>query len=388
VKAFNVHTRYPGGKKILNLNMKRKLLFSLLFSLSLVANSQTTVIDSIMSGGIYRNYRLYIPAAYNGTSAWPLVLNLHGYTSNASAQQAYTGFGVIADTAHFLMVYPNGTTYMGQPYWNSWGAGVDDIGFLSDLIVHLDATYNVDNNRVYSCGMSNGGFMSFSLACGLSSKIAAIASVTGSMSTYTKSVCAPSHPVPVMEIHGTADGTVAYTGASTYLAIDSVVKYWRVFNNCNPTAVFNNVPNINTSDGCTAEHYVYNGGSNGSSVELYKIIGGGHTWPFTFPIGVTNQDFNASEKIWLFFRKYRLNQLVGINEQENISNVTIYPNPASNSITVEAENISIIEIFDLDGSLIVRSDKKQIDVSDLAKGVYSVVIISPKGRSVKKLIKL
>ena len=96
----------------------KKLLFFFLLCGALFAQAQTTVIDSIFCGGVYRNYRLYVPAAYNGTTAWPLVLNIHGYTSNASQQQLYTNFGPIADTAHFLMVYPNATLLFGQPTWN------------------------------------------------------------------------------------------------------------------------------------------------------------------------------------------------------------------------------------------------------------------------------
>jgi polyhydroxybutyrate depolymerase len=368
--------------------MKRNLLLSFILLNSLFANSQTTLIDSIMSGGIYRNYRLYIPASYNGTSAWPLVLNLHGYTSNASQQQLYTNFGPIADTAHFLMVYPNGTTYMGQPYWNAFGAGANDIQFISDLIDSLSNAYNIDQNKVYSCGMSNGGYMSYTLACALNNKIAAIASVTGSMSAYTKATCSPGRAVPVMQISGTADGTVPYNGTSSSLHIDSVVKYWRINNGCNPSAVFTNVPNINTSDGCTAEHYVYNGGINGSSVELYKIIGGGHTWPFAFPIGVTNQDFNASEKIWLFFRKHSLNGLVGIEESKNTPDVNLYPNPVSDIFNIDASGLVSFLIYDISGRLVTTGDRNVIDVSTLSKGIYSVIVITEKGKAIKKLVKI
>lgn len=371
----------------LNLNMKRKLFLSFFLFNVLYSNAQITVIDSIMSGGIYRNYRLYIPAAYTGATAYPLVLNLHGYTSSASTQQLYTNFGVIADTAHFLMVYPNGTQYMGQPYWNSFGSGVDDIQFLSDLIDSLSADYTIDVSSVYSCGMSNGGYMSHTLACELNNKIAAIASVTGSMSTYTKATCSPGRAVPVMQISGNADGTVAYSGSSSSLHIDSVVKYWRVINNCNPSAVFTNVPNINTSDGCTAEHYAYNGGTAGSSVELYKIIGGGHTWPFTYPFGVTNQDFNASEKIWLFFRKYKLNQFVGVAELEKSKEINVYPNPCSDVITVDGK-VSSVMISDLNGKILIESSKNQIDVSSLGEGIYFVQIICGDKKSVKKLVKM
>lgn len=369
--------------------MKRTLLFFFFIGSVLYSTAQTTIIDSLMSGGIYRNYRLYIPASYTGVTSYPLILNLHGYTSNASTQQSYTNFGPIADTAHFLMVYPNGTTYMGQPYWNAFGVGANDIQFLSDLIDSLSANYNIDAGSVYSCGMSNGGYMSYTLACELSNKIAAVASVTGSMSTYTKTTCSPGRAIPVMQISGTADGTVPYAGSSTSLHIDSVVKYWRINNNCNPSAIFTNIPDINTSDGCTAQHYVYNGGTGGSSVELYKIIGGGHTWPFTFPIGVTNQDFNASEKIWLFFRKYKLNQFVGIEQTKENDRINVFPNPATNLITIEGENVSWIIISDMNGRVIIQSSKKQIDISVLAKGVYfAQIIISDDKKVIRKLVKM
>jgi polyhydroxybutyrate depolymerase len=376
-------------KKSLNLNMKQKLLLPLFLLITLFSGAQVTVIDSIMSGGVYRNYRLYIPAAYNGSSAWPLIFNIHGYTSNASQEQLYTNFGPIADTAHFLMVYPNATVYNGQPTWNSgFGMPVNDIGFLSNLIDSLDLTYNIDLNRVYSCGMSNGGYMSHTLACALSNRIAAVASVTGTMTPSQKSTCSPGRPVPVMQIHGTNDGTVPFYGSAYSIAIDSVVKYWRVNNGCNPTPVFNAVPNINTSDGCTADHFVYNGGSMGSSVEFYRINGGGHTWPFTYPIGTTCQDFNASEKIWLFFRKYTLSQFVGVEELSAQKEIRMYPNPADGYLTIEGENISSVIIMDLNGRMISHTGKKQIDVSGLSKGVYSVIIISGENRVVKKMVKM
>jgi polyhydroxybutyrate depolymerase len=369
--------------------MKRKLLFSLLLLNIFFANAQVTVIDSIMSGGVYRNYRLYVPAAYNGSTAWPLIFNIHGYTSNASQQQLYTNFGPIADTAHFLMVYPNATVYNGQPTWNSgFGMPVDDVGFISDLIDSLSTSYNINQNAVYSCGMSNGGYMSHTLACELSNKITAIASVTGSMTTLQKSTCNAGRPVPVMQIHGTADGTVPYYGNSYSLAIDTLVKYWAINNSCNLTPVYNAVPNTNTSDNCTADHYVYNGGTYGSSVELYRINNGGHTWPYTFPIGVTNQDFNASEKIWLFFRKYRLNQLVGISELMKESTVAIYPNPANDLVTIEAEEFVSTSVLDINGRTIMSSEKRQIDISALSKGVYSIIIFTEKGKAVKKLVKM
>ncbi len=369
--------------------MKKLLLVFVLINATF-AFSQTTVIDSIYSGGMYRNYRVYKPAAYNGATAWPLVFDLHGYTSSAINEQFYSNFMPIADTAHFLVVYPNGTFSGGQQYWNAgFGTSVNDIQFISNLIDSLSTQYNIDLNSVYSCGMSNGGYMSHTLACALNTKIAAIASVTGSMTTLQRSTCVPNRAVPVMQISGNADGTVSYTGSSTSLAIDTLVKYWVINNGCNPTPVFTAVPNINTTDGCTAEHYVYNGGAMGSSVELYKIIGGGHTWPSApVTIGVTNRDFKASEKIWIFFRKYHLNQFVGVDELSNENDFIVYPNPASEMVTINAiENVKI-EIFDINGKPMITTTNKQIDISNFSKGVYFIVVNDSKNRSVKKLVKM
>ena len=362
----------------------------IIFAFSLVAsfiitNGQTTILDSIYSGNMYRTYRLYIPAVYNGSSARPLIINMHGYTSNSNDQQYYSNFMPIADTANFLVVHPQGTIYSGQTYWNAGISplGADDIGFISRLIDSLKAQYNIDLNSVYSTGMSNGGFMSHTLACELSNRIAAIASVTGSIfNTQYGSNCHPTRPMPVMQIHGTADATVPYAGNSTMAPVDSVVKYWVTKNGCNTTAVFNTVPNTSTSDGCTAEHYVYNNGTMGSTVELYKIIGGGHTWPGAiFNIGVTNQDMNASVEIWRFFRKYKLSMFVGLADvsAKNIS-IATYPNPVSDKLFLNGfvnESVTVATVTDILGNVVIPAklmDANEIEVDHLSGGIYFLTI--------------
>jgi len=375
-------------------------LLGLLISTSLFISAQVTVVDSIYSGGLWRSYRLYIPAAYNGTSARPLVLNLHGYTSNALNQQLYSNFMSIADTANFLMVYPQGTLLSGQPYWNAGisGTGVNDVQFLSELVDSLSANYNIDANSVYSTGMSNGGYMSQTLACLLNTKIAAIVSVTGSMFTTQYLTCNPTRAVPVMQISGNADGTVPYSGSVSSLHIDTLVKYWVVKNQCNLTPQFTNVPNVNLTDGCTAEHYVYSNGTNGASVELYKIIGGGHTWPGSpFVIGVTNQDFNASEKIWLFFRKYKLNQLTSIDDNASavIINFDAFPNPVNGLLNIRMnEHVdyknTFMSIFDATGKCIfqekITSQLSTVDLSNYTTGLYFVQVMNNGVVLTKKVI--
>lgn len=381
--------------------MKKHLLSILFISILFISQAQTTIIDSIISGGIYRNYRLYIPAIYTGVTPRPLILNLHGYTSNASQQQLYSNFMPIADTANFLMVYPNGTFSSGQQYWNAGLSGtlVNDIAFLSALIDSLDLTYNINLNRVYSTGMSNGGFMSHTLACELSNRITAIASVTGSIfTTQYGSYCHPTRPVPVMQIHGTSDPTVPYAGniSQGMMPIDSVVKYWVTKNGCNPTPTFSNVPNINTADGCTAEHYQYNGGISGSTVELFKIIGGVHAWP-GFPYGGvgTNLDINASKEIWRFFNKYTLSNLTGINENEALTkSLSIYPNPANSvlnfNIDKAANSFVGIEITDVLGKVVLSetTSSNSISVDKINSGIYFISVKTGNGAVAKlKFIK-
>lgn len=330
-------------------------IFLIIFCLKIFA--QTTISDTISSGGILRDYRLYIPAIYNPANPVPLVFNLHGYTSNNVAQEFYGDFRPIADTANFIIVHPNGTKDgFGNRFWNTFdGSTVDDVGFISNLIDSIKANYSIDENRIYSTGMSNGGFMSYELACQLSERITAIASVTGSMLLSHKNLCNAIHPTPVMEIHGTADATVPYNGTSSFIHIDSLVKFWVQFNNCSTTPIFTSVPDIDNTDNCTAENYLFNGGNQNSEVELYKIIGGEHTWPgSSFNTTVTNMDFSASEKIWQFFSQYKLNELTsGIeNKMVEKSVFSVFPNPSSSAfISYELKSVSdvTLEMYDLLG---------------------------------------
>ena len=162
----------------------------LLFSFSV--QGQT---DSFMHNGIMRTYAINVPDNYHSGVQFPLVLNLHGAGTTGALQRFYSQFDAVSDTGKFLVVYPDGINML----WNSgfaapYGSGVDDVGFLSALIDTMHAHYNIDINRVYSTGMSNGGFMSYMLACELNDRIAAIASVTGSFADSALFYCNPTQP--------------------------------------------------------------------------------------------------------------------------------------------------------------------------------------------------
>lgn len=360
---------------------------------------QQTIYDTITHGGLQRAFILYVPANYTIGNPVPLVLNFHGYTSNSQEQMFYGDFRPIADTAGFILVHPMGTLDgSNEPYWNSgWGGTVDDIGFTSALIDSISASYSINPERVFSTGMSNGGFMSYTLACSLSNKIAAIASVTGTMNANQSASCNAQHPMPVMEIHGTSDGTVPYNGSTYMSSIPNTLNYWANFNQCTVTPQFTAVPNTSTTDGCTAEHYLYSTGINGVDVEHYKIISGGHTWPGApFAFGVTNYDINASKKIWQFFMKYDINGKIGYTSIDELSkmDLMISPNPGSDVINILGidENIKNgkINIYSSNGQLvkIIDTSFDNIDISDLEKGVYFITIISDSSSSTLRFVKV
>lgn len=360
------------------------------------AGAQTTVQGSFLYGGLTRTYRIYVPAIYNASAPVPLVLNLHGYGSNNIGQEAYGDFRPIADTANFIVVHPNGTLDgSGNLYWNSFGWSlVDDVGFLSALIDTVSAAYTIDENSIYSTGMSNGGFMSYDLACSLSSRIAAIASVTGSMTPGHKNSCVPLRPVPVMQIHGTADATVPYNGSTTMVHIDSLVKFWVQYNNCLPVPAITALPDVNTTDGCTAERHLFSSGAMGSTVELYKVNGGGHSWPGApVNINVTNMDFSASVEIWRFFRKYKLTNLTGEAPGPEISATSVFPNPSDGIFYLETENgneiLQEIKVYNVLGETVIAriqpggdTGEFKIDLSSQPEGIYFVII--PLGDIIEK----
>ena len=360
---------------------------------------QQTINETMIHDGLTRSYTLYIPASYTPGTPAPVVLNFHGYTSTAFEQFYYGDFRAIADTAGFLIVVPMGTLdATGTTYWNSgWGGTVDDIGFTSALIDEVAATYSVNLDRVYSTGMSNGGFMSYTLACSLSNRIAAIASVTGTMNVGQDQICNAQHPTPVLEIHGTADATVPYNGNLFMEAIPNVLSYWVNFNNCNTTPVVTDVPNTNLTDGCTAVHYIYSGGTNGVDVEHYKIIDGGHTWPGSiFTVGVTNNDFNASKKIWQFFMQYDINGRMPANSITDLKaeEISIYPNPTTDKLAIQgisqkltASNCSLFSVEGKQFNIDVL-ENNTLDTSNLESGVYFVRISTKEGSATFQFVKV
>lgn len=366
--------------------MRKISLLFFFIQMALVLSAQQTINANINHDGLSRSYILYVPEIYSGESSVPLLFNFHGYTSNASEQMFYGDFRSIADTANFIVVHPQGTLFNNEPHWNvgGWtiGSTTDDVGFTAALIDELSANYNIDANRIYSTGMSNGGYMSFLLACQLSDRIAAIASVTGSMTPEIFNSCDPKHPTPILQIHGTSDPVVPYPGAFWTKPIQEALDYWVDFNNCNDDPTTTALPNISTSDGSTVSHFIYENGDKQVTTEHFRVTGGGHTWPGTSIVGGgTNYDIDASLEVWKFVSRHNLADLkeetTNVSEtSKSISSLKFYPNPTTSTIVIERKNALSVpyELFNSSGKSlktgIINSKNSTLDLSDFPQGLY------------------
>ena len=199
--------------------------------------------------------------------------------------------------------------------------------------------------------------------------------------------------MPVMQIHGTADPTVSYTGGGGSVAIEAMVAHWVQFNNCNPTPTITAVPDIDPYDGCTATHYVYSGGDSGSTVEFFKITDGGHTWPgAVIKTGVTNRDIKASVEIWRFFSQYRLSELHTGIEALEAPLFSLSPNPSSDIFHLKFEGHAERTITVLNAMaqeiLTMRSSADQLELPVNAPGLYWITVLENGQRSTRRALRL
>jgi len=383
--------------------MLRNFFIFLFLSFTIAGvSAQQTLIKEIISDGISRSYTIYIPSTYSPESSVPLVISMHGFTSNMTQQLQLSDFSALSETNKFIVVYPQGSPSAGGLLtWNvsEDATGAKDIEFISNLIDIISRDYNIDAKRVYATGMSMGGFMSYALACNLPYKIAAIASVTGSMLISQYESCNPGRVIPVMDIHGTADPVVGYDGAGAgQIPIDTLIKFWVDNNKCLTNPEVDNLPNINILDKSTVVHYGYTDDVGHTTVEFYKIIGGGHTWPgssvflpFEFIVGPTNFDFSASVEIWRFFSQFTLDGIQSVDSQISKANgFNFSPNPTRGTFRIDGidEPIEMIQLHNLSGEIILQQSDQTIDLSTQKSGIYLISVYTKKSISTRKIIKI
>jgi polyhydroxybutyrate depolymerase len=249
-------------------------------------------------GGQNREYILHKPS--NLPANAPLVFVLHGYTQTAEWASTL-GFNQIADTAKFVVCYPQGLNNA----WKNYAHNSEDVGFLKALAQSLQTELSLNTNKTFATGFSQGGSMCNLLAIDASNLFKAVAPVAGffEQNVWT-STTTPQSNIPYFAIHGTSDqiipinGSQGSTGWQGGPAIQIIVDYWKVQNNCTTT------DNVQFTANTTAYHY--RSGTNGKEVWFYKINGQGHVFPGD-PKAKAGSDisgFNASVEIWKFFRKW------------------------------------------------------------------------------------
>tara|TARA_B110000881_G_C18532593_1_gene493963 strand:- start:497 stop:1180 length:684 start_codon:yes stop_codon:yes gene_type:complete len=224
-----------------NLNLLIIYLIFILLSCSKDEDAQLTpVIETgkmtkqLVVNNTNREYIIYVPENFTGTSSLPLLLSFHGLSSNMNFNYDYTNFDELAERENFIVVHPNGI----DNRWTLSATNNPDIDFIEALLNQLENDYNIASNRIYSTGMSNGGNFSFTLACGLNDRIAAIASVTGLMLQMAIGDCIPSRPLAVLHIHGTEDLI------ANYAFVQGGLDFWTDHNNTNDFPIISDIPNI------------------------------------------------------------------------------------------------------------------------------------------------
>lgn len=381
-----------------------KLLKYLVLLFWLPVSGNLSVIFAQVPGGfifegINRTYTVYVPSTYVQGDQLPLLFALHGLTQTGNIMMQFSDFNTYAGQYRFIVAYPDGvgnTWNVGFP----GGANTNDVGFLSALIDTLHHQYDIDLGRVYSTGFSNGGFMSYRLACELGDRIAAIAPVSGTMTDGAFTSCVPSRIIPVMHIHGTNDLVVSYNGGFGNKSVDEVLGFWRNFNSCPADAVIVNLPDL-VQEGSTVQTQRWTPCADSTEVVLYKVINGGHTWPGsvgTTGIGNTNRDISASDEIWKFVSRFSLDLATGIMQKDKGTNIRIYPNPSYRgeiSIGFTPMNgPAVLDLYSATGYRMAAmkvpagSGRLIIDTGRLKRGIYLVRLHNEKVNLRAKLIVL
>lgn len=270
-----------------------------------------------------RRTKFYIPKKLKKRKR-SLILCLHNENETPESMMRLTrrGFNKLADQNGFIVGYPEGL----NEYWNdgredsislSHYNNIDDVGFVERLIDYGVDSFRVDPSRIFVTGLSNGGFMTFRLACEISKKIKGIAVVSASLALDQLVTCSSDSTISVMIINGTRDPIMPYEGGEmivddrsqgSILATEETIDFWLGENTCKEKSTKRDVPNTNLFDETRSERYMYNNCKNKTKVGLITITNGGHTWPGGRQylgekvVGKTSRDFDASQEIWRFFK--------------------------------------------------------------------------------------
>ena len=260
---------------------------------------------SLISSGEKREYLLYVPRTYDAAKPSPLVISLHGAGGWPAQQRDVSRWNDLADREGFIVVYPSAGRESIPRIWHVEQGDrlMRDVRFISDLIDTIESRYNIDRNRIYANGLSNGGGMAFALSCTMSDRIAA-AGLVASAQTLPFSWCSDHRPVPMIAFHGTRDPVTPYNGGVTWISSQSFpsiprfVEKWARRNQCKSMKVEGHLRQ-------------YTDCADDATVAFYTISRGGHVWPGGEPfpewlVGKDVRDVDATRVMWSFFREHPL----------------------------------------------------------------------------------
>lgn len=309
----------------------RRLAAGLLAVAAALAQTAQSGADSgvekrtIRAGGRDRTYYVYRPAG-KPRGPYPVVLALHGGGGQGLGMRRI-GLEPVADRNGFAVIYPDGY----NRGWNDGrlgerilqrGEGVDDVAFFRTLIDQLIAEKLADPARIYSTGPSNGGIMSFRIACDLADRVAAVAPVIANMALDRMELCKPARPVPMLIINGTKDPLVPWAGGpiagnptgGIVVSVDQTIELWKRLNRCNDKAPKERpLADKDPADGTRTTELVWQGCK--ADLRLFRVEEGGHHWHgAVVPVnderiqrtGKVSMDFNGAEVVWDFFARRRL----------------------------------------------------------------------------------
>ena len=364
--------------------------------------------------GKSRIYYYYEPSD-PGPPPRPLVILLHGGGGNVESFLGEDGkkapFKIwldIADEEKLYLAIPQGY----ENYWNDCrgdcaNGDEDDLGFLNEMIDRLTNKFNIDPERIYATGESNGGHMSYRLAMELSDRIAAIGVVIAGFPAQNQ-CSGPVNPISVLIMNGTDDPICPWEGGEynifkdrgTVLSAEESVNFWIRHNGCDTIPQYKDFPDLATEDNSTVRLEKYLNGTEGTEVYFYRIDGGGHNPPSIIQqylkailliLGKQNYDIEMAREVWDFLKRHTLtgmNTAINTMDSDDLSDVAFqlsqnYPNPFNHGTTIEyrltKRNHVSLKIFDVRGREIltlVQGEQPQghyqiqLDSHSLPTGTY------------------
>ncbi len=266
--------------------------------------------------GVARVYYLIRPDTITPNA--PALFLLHGRGMTADRMANYTAAGELTRSFGVWVFLPQST---GGEWANdpSVTSAPDDVGFLNALMDVAVSQHQVNPRRLYFAGLSSGGFMSELMACRHSDRIAAIFSVAAAIRSSVRPLCTATRPLPVGLINGTADTVVPFDGIAAFVAntppnltsAQDTAAFWGERNGCaiSPVEMLAQ-PDI-ANDTTTVTRRRYLGCPPEAPITMYSVTNGGHTWPgtpfatYTFGLGATTQDINATTLAWEFMSPFQ-----------------------------------------------------------------------------------